>query len=490
MSMPDPWEYPWFAAWDLAFHAVTLAHIDPTFAKYQLLVLCREWFQHPNGALPAYEWSFDDVNPPVHAAAAYLVWDIDGRRDTEFLQRIFHKLLLNFTWWLNREDKEGNDLFSGGFLGLDNIGAFDRSHLPAGAELEQSDATAWMFMYCILMLRIATSLAETDPAYEDLQTTFLEHAVRIAAAMNRSGLWDEADGFFYDALRLSDGSTVPIKVHSMVGLIPLLPSSLVPAHIVARGEALGKRFARFMEGMHVSEEKLREGGFISGRPGHESMHVSVVPPSRLGRLLGELLSEDAFLSPHGLRALSLRHRDTPFRLDLGGLTAQVDYEPGESTSGMFGGNSNWRGPVWFPLNYLAIVALRNWDVWVGEDFKVEYPTGSGNMTRLRDVAEDLARRLVSIWLPDGDGRRPVYGSIERFQTDPEWRDLLQFHEYFHGDTGAGLGASHQTGWTGLVAHLICRGGIIDSVRPSGVATGRAGAPGTQPASAAKGSTGH
>jgi hypothetical protein len=459
--MPDPWEYPWFAAWDLAFHSVTLAHVDPAFAKYQLLLLCREWFQHPNGALPAYEWSFDDVNPPVHAAAAYMVWIIDGQRDTDFLKRIFNKLLLNFTWWLNREDQEGNDLFAGGFLGLDNIGAFDRSHLPAGTELEQSDATAWMFMYCLNMLRIATALAEVDPAYEDFQTTFIEHAVRIGVAMNRSGLWDDTDGFFYDALKLADGSSVPIKVHSMVGLIPLLPAAVVPPKIIARSRALGKRFASLMDALNLSQDILRQGGYVAGRPGRESMQLSVVPPSRLSRLLGELLSEEGFLSPHGLRALSQRHRDQPFVMELGGLTAEVDYEPGESTTGLFGGNSNWRGPVWMPLNYLTIISLRNWDQWMGEDFKVEYPTGSGHEVRLLDVSEDLARRLVSIWLPDADGRRPVYGSIVKFQTDPEWRDLLQFHEYFHGETGAGIGASHQTGWTGLVAHLICRGGILD-----------------------------
>ena len=282
LSMPDPWEYPWFAAWDLAFHAVTLAHIDPAFAKYQLLLMCREWFQHPDGALPAYEWSFDDVNPPVHAAAAYLVFAIDGRRDFQFLRRIFHKLLINFTWWLNRQDKEGNDLFSGGFLGLDNIGAFDRSHLPAGAELEQSDATAWMFQYCLNMLRIATVLSEEDPTYEDFQTTFMEHAVRIGAAMNRSGLWDADDGFFYDALKLGDGSAIPIKVHSMVGLIPLLPVASIPEKMVRRGQSLGKRFASFMESMQLTGEGLREGGYITGRPGHQNLQLSVVPPAQLG----------------------------------------------------------------------------------------------------------------------------------------------------------------------------------------------------------------
>ena len=473
LSMPDPWEYPWFAAWDLAFHAVTFAHIDPAFAKYQLLLLCREWFQHPDGALPAYEWSFDDVNPPVHAAAAYLVFAIDGRKDFEFLRRIFHKLLINFTWWLNREDLEGNDLFSGGFLGLDNIGAFDRSHLPAGTELEQSDATAWMFQYCLNMLRIATVLSEDDPAYEDFQTTFMEHAVRIAAAMTRSGLWDETDGFFYDALKLADGTAVPIKVHSMVGLIPLLPVASIPERMVRRGQALGKRFASFMEALHVSGDTLREGGYVTGRPGHQNLQLSVVPPVRLGKLLGEMLSEDGFLSAHGLRALSKRHLEQPFTLELGGLTAEVDYEPGESTSGLFGGNSNWRGPVWMPTNYLVIVSLWNWDSFMGDDFQVEYPTGSGVEVRLRDVAEDIARRLVSIWLDDENGRRPVFGAYEKFQTDPDWHDLLWFHEYFHGDTGAGIGASHQTGWTGIVAHLLCQGGLIDAIE-SGRSTARMG----------------
>jgi Mannosylglycerate hydrolase MGH1-like glycoside hydrolase domain len=461
LSMPDPWEYPWFAAWDLAFHTVTLAHIDPTFAKYQLLMLCREWFQHPNGALPAYEWSFDDVNPPVHPAAALLVWEIDGKRDTEFLRRIFHKLLLNFTWWMNRQDVEGNDLFTGGFLGLDNIGAFDRSHLPPGTELEQADATAWMFQYCLSMLRIATALAEEDVAYEDFMTTFLEHAVRIAAAMNRSGLWDPEDGFFYDSLHLADGTTMSIKVHSMVGLLPLLPTAIVPPKIMARSRALGKRFARFLENMDVSEQQLRAAGHVTGRRGHESVQLSVIQPEHLGALFAEMFAEDAFLSPYGLRALSQRHRDQPFHLQVGDIVADVDYEPGESTSGLFGGNSNWRGPIWMPVNYLAIVSLRNWDDWMGADFTVEYPTGSGARMRLRDVATDLSRRLISIWLQDTDGRRPVYGAIEKQQTDPDWRDLLQFHEYFHGDTGRGVGASHQTGWTGIVAHLICRGGILD-----------------------------
>ena len=286
--------------------------------------------------------------------------------------------------------------------------------------------------------------------------------------MNRSGLWDDADGFYYDALKLADGTTVPIKVHSMVGLIPLLPTASIPRGIVDRGHALGKQFTRFLDSMHVTDERLRAGGFIANE-GHERMQLSVVPPARLETLLREMLSEDAFLAPHGLRALSQRHRDHPFRLDLGGLTAEVDYEPGESTSGLFGGNSNWRGPIWFPLNYMTIESLRRWDAFMGADYRVEYPTGSGTKLRLRDIADDLARRLVSIWLPDDDGRRPVYGSIEMFHTDPDWRDLLQFHEYFHGDTGAGIGASHQTGWTGLVAHLLCRGGVLDTLDEARIA---------------------
>jgi hypothetical protein len=461
LSMPDKWEYPWFAAWDLAFHTITLAHLDPAFAKYQLLAMCREWFQHPNGALPAYEWSFDDVNPPVHALAAIMVWDIDGRRDTEFLKRIFHKLLMNYTWWLNRQDADGQDLFSGGFLGLDNLSAFDRSHIPVKGRLEQSDATAWMFAYCITMLRIATVLAEEDPAYRDLIISFLEHAARIAAAMNRKGLWDEADGFYYDELRLPDGSEVPLRIHSMVGLLPILPGVAVPRRAAELGQALGKRFTRFLADLGVTDEQLRARGSVIDSPSGRSLVLSLVPPVHLGRVLGEVLSEDAFLSPYGLRALSRRHREAPFSIEIEGFTASIDYEPGESTNDLFGGNSNWRGPVWFPVNYLFIESLIRWDDWLGPEFKVELPTGSGRRASLREVSADLARRLVAIWLPDAAGRRPVYGSMEKFQTDPEWKDLLLFHEYFHGDTGLGIGASHQTGWTGLVAHLLCRGGVLE-----------------------------
>jgi hypothetical protein len=462
LSMPDPWEYPWFAAWDLAFHAITLAHIDPAFAKYQMLLMCREWFQRPNGALPAYEWNFDDVNPPVHAIAAVRVWEIDGRKDTEFLKRVFHKLLLNFTWWLNRQDAAGDDLFSGGFLGLDNLSAFDRSNLPVEGHLEQSDATAWMYAYCLSMVRIAAILADEDDAYRDLVTTFLEHAVRIARAMNQRGLWDEEDAFYYDALRLPDGTSVSLKIHSMVGLLPILPGVAVPKRAAELGMALGKHFARFLETAGVTTAALTNRGSLTQTKGGEQLILSLLPPVELERVLREVLSEDAFLSPHGLRALSRRHRDQPFSIEVEGVTATIDYEPGESTNNLFGGNSNWRGPVWFPVNFLVIGSLLNWDEALGDEFTVEYPTGSGRRLPLGDVARELARRLVSIWLPDEDGRRPVHGSYERFWTDPEWRDLLLFHEYFHGETGAGIGASHQTGWTGLVAHLLCRGGILDT----------------------------
>ena len=462
LSMPDKWEYPWFAAWDLAFHAITLGHVDPAFAKYQLILLCREWFQHPNGALPAYEWSFDDVNPPVHALAALSVWDIDGRRDTIFLERIFQKLLMNFTWWLNREDASGRNLFSGGFLGLDNLSAFDRSHLPGSWRLEQSDATAWMYAYCMAMLRMAVELSKRDPAYRDLVTTFLEHAVRITWAMNESGLWDEDDGFYYDRLRLPNGSSVALRIHSMVGLLPILPAVPVPAEAAELGKALGKRFARFLDSIGVTQEQLRVRGSLLEAASGGSMIFSLLPPVHLERVLKEALSEDAFLSPYGLRALSRRHRDQPVTIEVEGVTGSIDYEPGESTTGLFGGNSNWRGPVWFPVNYLFIESLLRWDEALAEDFTVEFPTGSGTRRRLRDVARELASRLAAIWLPAADGRRPVYASIDKFQSDPEWRDLLLFYEYFHGDTGAGLGASHQTGWTGLIAHLLCRGGPLDT----------------------------
>ena len=461
ISMPDSWEYPWFAAWDLAFHSVTLAHLDPAFAKYQLILLCREWFQHPSGALPAYEWNFDDVNPPVHAWAALRVFQIDGGTDVAFLERIFHKLLVNFTWWMNQEDSAGDDIFGGGFLGLDNIGAFDRSKVPEGSLLEQSDATAWMAFYSINMLRIAYALADHDSTYDDLLVTFLEHTVRITRALDKQGLWDDEEGFYFDVLRDADGNTVPMKVHSMVGILPLLPAAFVPEESVQRSLTLGKHFARFLAGHGLSRDSFERSMSIHSRSDEPARLLSIVSTERLERILGELLSESEFLSPHGLRALSQRHQEHPFMVSIAGMQESVDYEPAESRSGLFGGNSNWRGPVWFPLNYLVIESLLHWDDWFGTEFRVEHPTGSGRLLPLKDVAVDLSRRLVSIWLPGSDGRRPVYGTYGKLGDDAEWRDLLPFHEYFHGDTGAGIGASHQTGWTGLVAHLLVRGGILD-----------------------------
>jgi hypothetical protein len=463
LSMPDSWEYPWFAAWDLAFHSVTLAHLDPAFAKYQLLLLCREWFQHPTGALPAYEWTFDDVNPPVHAWAALRVFLIDGATDTVFLERVFRKLLMNYTWWLTQEDTSGTNLFGGGFLGLDNIGAIDRSHLPPGTRLEQSDATAWMAFYTISMLRIAYVLSSRDRSYDDMLVTFLEHAVRIVGAMESSGMWDPDEAFYFDLLYRPDGSSERMRIHSMVGVIPLLPAAFVPESSVLRNIVLGKHVARFLASRGLSRESFERAGSILSRPGTPVRLLSVVSTDRLRRLLEEMLAEDAFLSPYGLRALSARHRDEPFRLHLDGVEAVVDYEPGESRSGLFGGNSNWRGPVWFPLNYLVLESLLHWDDWFGGEATAEYPTGSGEERPLGEIARDLARRLISIWLPDADGRRPVHRSYGRLADDPEWRDLLPFHEYFHGDTGAGLGASHQTGWTGLVADLLARGGLMGTL---------------------------
>ncbi len=453
LSMPDAWEYPWFAAWDLAFHTVALAHLDPAFAKYQLLILCREWFQHPNGALPAYEWAFDDVNPPVHARAALEVWEIDGRRDRDFLERIFHKLLLNFTWWVNRQDVTGSNLFEGGFLGLDNIGPFDRSHMPVTGTLQQSDATAWMAFYSLSMLEIATELAAEDSAYEDIATKFLEHYVRIIEALNSQGLWDEEAGFYYDVLLCPAGDVVPIKVQSLVGMLPLLPTAVVPHAATARAEALSKGFSRLVAGTRVSDGAMPAG--IVSIDG-DSLLIGVCDGDRLRRILERGLDEERFLSPYGLRSLSRWHRDHPYTLEVEGVTATIGYEPAESRTGLFGGNSNWRGPVWFPLNYMLIASLERFHEHFGDEFTVELPVDSGRQATLGEVAAELRRRLVALFLRDETGRRPVFGDSERFQDDPEWRDQILFYEYFHGDTGAGLGASHQTGWTGLVADLIVR----------------------------------
>jgi hypothetical protein len=454
--MPDKWEYPWYAAWDLAFHCVALAHVDPEFAKHQLVLLCREWYMHPNGQLPAYEWAFGDVNPPVHAWAALRVFEIDGSKDFEFLERIMHKLLLNFTWWVNRKDSEGNNIFEGGFLGMDNIGPIDRSAaLPLMGHLEQSDGTAWMATYCLTMLEMAFVLAEHDDAYEDLAVKFFEHFAYIAEAMNDQGLWDEEDGFFYDLIHLEGGDHFPLKVRSLVGLIPLVAVTTLGRRTMTRLPEFTKRFLWFLENRERYKDVVGHTNVLGG---NEGRLFSIVPPERLRRILSMMLSEDEFLSPFGIRSVSRVHRDHPFEIELAGNTYRVDYEPGESTSGLFGGNSNWRGPIWFPMNFLVIEALRSYHRYLGDDFTVELPTGSGRMANLAEVADDLSGRLVRLFLDGPDGRRPAFGSAEKFQADPEWHDRLLFHEYFNGDDGAGLGANHQTGWTGLVANLILHRG--------------------------------
>jgi len=465
VSMPDKWEYPWYAAWDLAFHCVPLALVDPDFAKEQLVLLTREWYMHPNGQLPAYEWAFDDVNPPVHAWAAWRVYKIDahrsGRSDRLFLERVFHKLLLNFTWWVNRKDADGRNVFEGGFLGLDNIGVFDRSAaLPSGGRLEQSDGTSWMGMYCLNMLAIALELAKENPAYEGVASKFFEHFVYICRAMSNVGsekleLWSREDGFFHDVLHLPDGRHFPLLVRSMVGLIPLFAVETLESEVVDRLPGFKRRMQWFLQNRpelaaHV-ETRTEPGGRIR-------RFLSLVNGERLRSVLGYMLDEREFLSPHGVRSLSRVHRDRPYVLRLDGAEHRVGYEPAESTTPLFGGNSNWRGPVWFPVNFLLVESLQKYHHFLGDGFKVELPTGSGRRATLDEVATDLSRRLISLFLRDGDGRRPAFGGDDRHLTDPAFRDLLLFHEYFHGDDGRGLGASHQTGWTALVAKLIQQSG--------------------------------
>jgi len=458
MSMPDKWEYPWFAAWDLAFHCVALAHVDPAFAKYQLVLLCREWSQHPNGALPAYEWSFDDVNPPVQAWAALEVFAVDGGRDDAFLSRVFDKLLVNFTWWVNREDRDGSNLFEGGFLGLDNIGPIDRSHLPAGYTLEQSDGTGWMAFYALSMAAIASILTRRGRPATDLVVKFVEHFALIWQALNEQGLWDEEDGFYYDRLERPDGSTIPIKVRSIVGILPLLAVVVLDEQMIERALAVEKRSAALLEERKRDLERLADAGMIHDEALERELLLSVVRVDRVFRILTGLFDEEAFLSPYGLRALSRFHATNPFSLDIGGMDASIDYEPAESTTGMFGGNSNWRGPVWMPINYLVVSALERYAQYFRDAMTVEYPARSGNHVTIEAAAADLRDRLVSIFLVGPDGRRPCYGGVQRLQQDPNWKDNLLFNEYFHGGNGAGLGASHQTGWTGIVADLIIRGG--------------------------------
>jgi hypothetical protein len=465
ISIPDKWEYPWYAAWDLAFHCIPIALIDPDFAKEQLILLLREWYMHPNGQLPAYEWAFGDVNPPVHAWAAWRVYKIERRvrgvADRGFLEKVFHKLLLNFTWWVNRKDPEGMNIFQGGFLGLDNIGLFDRSApLPTGGHLEQSDGTSWMGMYCLNMLAIALELAKEDPAYEDVASKFFEHFVNIAHAMNDMGsggrsLWDDADGFYYDVLQLPNGEEHFMKIRSMVGLIPLFAVETLEPEIVDRLPGFKRRMQWFMDN-HADVREHIESTERSARGVRRLL--SLVSRKQLKRVLERMLDETEFLSPYGVRALSRYHLDHPYEVAVNGQVNRVQYEPTESTTGLFGGNSNWRGPIWFPVNYLLIESLQKFHHYYGEDFKVECPSRSGSESDLWQVAAEISRRLMRTFLRGDDGRRPVYGGTEIFQYDPHWKDLILFYEYFHGDNGAGLGASHQTGWTGLVAKLIEQSG--------------------------------
>ncbi len=457
ISMPDKWEYPWYAAWDLAFHCVALAHVDPEFAKSQLILLCREWYMHPNGQLPAYEWAFGDVNPPVHAWAALRVYEIAGDTDRDFLERVFHKLLLNFTWWVNRKDAEGDNVFEGGFLGLDNIGPFDRSALPVGDLLEQSDGTAWMAMYCQNLLELALLLAAHDDTYEDLAIKFYEHFALIASALNHKGLWDEDEGLYYDALRCDGGALIPLRARSVVGLLPLVAVTTLGPETMARLPEFLRRVDWFTRHRPEGAEVVDH----TESPAHAGWRMlSIVDERRLRRLLAAMLDPGEFLSDHGIRALSRYHDAHPLRIDVDGISATLDYEPGESTTDLFGGNSNWRGPIWFPINYLLIQTLRVYHRYLGDAFEVECPTGSGRMMSLDAVADELASRLIGIFTERADGKRPVFGDYHLLQQDPAWHDLLLFHEYFHGDTGAGLGASHQTGWTGLVADLIIRRGDL------------------------------
>jgi mannosylglycerate hydrolase MGH1-like protein/glycosyl hydrolase family 63 len=461
ISMPDKWEYPWYAAWDLAFHCIPLALVDADFAKEQLTLMLREWYMHPNGQIPAYEWGFGDVNPPVHAWAAWRVYKVEkkrrGKGDREFLQRVFHKLLLNFTWWVNRKDASGMNIFQGGFLGLDNIGVFDRSApLPTGGYLEQSDGTSWMAMYTLNLLAIALELSREDRAYEDVASKFWEHFIFIAHAMshrgqNSMGLWNEEDGFFYDVLRPPDGNHFPMKIRSMVGLIPLFAVETLEPELLEQLPGFKRRMLWFME----NRPDLTENVACMRTPGMgERRLLSIATQDQLRRILKFMLDEREFLSPYGIRALSRFHQDQPYKLAVDGHEYRVDYEPAESSTGLFGGNSNWRGPIWFPVNFLLIESLQKFHYYLGDEFTVECPTGSGNMMTLWQVAGEISQRLTRIFLRDEGGRRPVFGGMEKFQNDPHWRDLIPFHEYFHGDNGAGIGASHQTGWTALVAKLI------------------------------------
>jgi hypothetical protein len=460
ISMPDKWEYPWYAAWDLAFHVIALTLVDPEFGKGQLRLMLRERYMHPNGQIPAYEWNFGDVNPPVHAWSTIFTYRLEklktGVGDTEWLKSSFQKLLLNFTWWVNRKDRSGRNVFEGGFLGLDNIGVFDRSApLPTGGYLEQADGTAWMALFCQNMLEIASELSRTDPDYADMVLKFCEHFLWIASSMANvggdTGMWDEEDGFYYDVLRFPDGRAQRLKVRSMVGLLPLCATTVFDPALITQYPEVAERFRSFLRarpqlisGIH---DPRKEG--VAGR-----RLASILDETRLRRVLAKMLDEDEFLSPFGIRSLSRYHADHPYVVNAGGQEYRVSYLPAESDTGMFGGNSNWRGPIWMPVNGLIVRALLEYFSFYGNSFTVECPTGSGRQMTLYQVAEEIASRATRIFLRDGDGRRPVYGGTQKFQEDPHWRDLVLFYEYFHGDNGAGLGASHQTGWTGLVARAM------------------------------------
>ena len=461
LSMPDKWEYPWYATWDLAFHCIPLALIDPDFAKEQLTLFLREWYMHPNGQMPAYEWSFDDVNPPLHAWAAWRIYKIErrirGKSDRHFLEQIFHKLLLNFTWWVNRKDPQGKNLFQGGFLGLDNIGLFDRSKsLPTGGHLDQSDGTSWMGMYCLNMLAMALELAKYNPAYEGVASKFFEHFVYITHAINGSGedclnLWDEQDGFYYDLLHFPNGQHQKIRIRSMVGLIPLFAVETLEPDIVEALPGFKRRMLWFLENRPEFQRHVATARRGDGQP---RRMLSIVGEDRLSRVLQIMLDEKEFFSPFGIRSLSKFYQDHPYVFYTDSLSYQLDYEPAESTVPDFGGNSNWRGPIWFPMNYLLIESLQKYHYFFGDTYVLECPTGSDRRLSLWEVAGELAHRLMRIFLQDPLGHRPLYGGIQKFQQDSQWQDLIQFHEYFHGENGAGLGASHQTGWTALVAKLI------------------------------------
>ena len=458
ISMPDKWEYPWYASWDIAFHCVPFARIDPDFAKKLLVLFLREWYMHPNGQLPAYEWNLNDVNPPVHAWAALKVYNLekklDGKKDILFLKRVFHKLLLNFTWWVNRKDSEGRNIFQGGFLGLDNIGVFDRSRaLPTGGHIEQADGTSWMAMYCLNLMDMALEIATEDPAYEDVASKFFEHFIHIAESLNSMGahgLWNEEDGFYYDALHLPDGDVVSLRVRSLVGLTALLAVSIISRDLLDRLQGFRKRLIWFMNNRRDPNK------FLVIEELHEDRDIllSLTPKTKLLSILRKMLDENEFLSSGGIRSVSRFHRDNPFIMKVNGDEYRVDYEPAESQTALFGGNSNWRGPIWVPINYLFIESFKKYYAYYGESLKVAYPTGSDNAISLYEVARQLSQRVSGVFTRDGTGRRPVHGDEERYRTDPYFRDLVLFHEYFHGDTCRGLGASHQTGWTALVAEMI------------------------------------